>query len=117
MELLAARLLTIFLTIIAATVPRISTFTTESPISSTTANQINETIAASLNPTPSGKLIDYARPFANVKDILMQEIHDLDKDTPDAKVRCKLYIKNALHSKLYIVSFKNLYLLICSNKI
>jgi len=30
--------------------------------------------------------MDYARPFTNVKDILMQEIRTLDKDSSDAKV-------------------------------
>lgn len=96
MELLAARLLTIFLTVVAVVVavPMTTNFTTESPIFSTSANQVNATTAANLNPTPNGKLIDYVRPFANVKDILMQEIHDLDKDTPDAKVSAN-FIKNA----------------------
>nr|XP_012215054.1 PREDICTED: LRR receptor-like serine/threonine-protein kinase GSO2 isoform X1 [Linepithema humile]XP_012215055.1 PREDICTED: LRR receptor-like serine/threonine-protein kinase GSO2 isoform X1 [Linepithema humile] len=89
MEVMAARLLTIFLTAIAvaAAVPTTSYSTTESPISSTFASQVNATTAANLNPTPSDKLLDYARPFANVKDILMQEIHDLDKDAPDAKIQ------------------------------
>lgn len=88
MELLTARLLAIFLVAIAvaAAIPSPTPSTMETTVFSTSGNQVHSTTAANLNSTPSGKIIDYARPFANVKDILMQEIHDLDKDTPDAKV-------------------------------
>lgn len=87
MEISAAWLLT-FLAIITVTNGRTtSSTTTSTPFSSTTEFAHNEanTTTESVKSTQS-KFIDYARPFSNMKDILMQEIRTLDKDVSDAKV-------------------------------
>lgn len=84
MEISAAWLLTIFLA--ATTVTDSATTSSDSSLSSSTEfvrNEINTTIESAKVSTKD-KFIDYARPFSNIKDILMQEIRTLDKD--DAKV-------------------------------
>lgn len=87
MEISAAWLLTIFLAVITVTdgVPPPT-----SPSPSTTEfdhNVVNTTTTESVESTTQSKFLDYARPFSNMKDILMEEIRTLDKDVSDAKVR------------------------------
>lgn len=88
MEISAAwLLLTIFLAIAAIAIDA-------SPTSSHTTevvrnNEVNATTVESAKTTPKGDFIDYARPYTNMKDILMQEIQTLDKgalDKDDDKV-------------------------------
>ncbi|KAG5312528.1 LRC15 protein, partial [Acromyrmex insinuator] len=78
MEISAAWLLTIFLaiaTIDASTTP------------SAKIDSQNKTTVESTKTTPKSNFVDYARPFTNVKDILMREIQTLDKDATDAKIQ------------------------------
>jgi len=88
MEISIVWLLTIFLAIATVTGSTISPITNKSVLSSSFphADEINETTAVPAETTSKRKLMDYARPFTNVKDILMQEIRTLDKDSSDAKV-------------------------------
>lgn len=86
MEISAAWLLTIFLA--ATTVTDSVPTSSDSSLSSSTEfirNEINTTIESAKVSTQD-KFIDYAKPFSNMKDILMQEIRTLDKDVSDAKV-------------------------------
>ncbi|EZA61307.1 Insulin-like growth factor-binding protein complex acid labile subunit [Ooceraea biroi] len=94
MEVSAAWLLTIFLAIAtvteSATIQSTTTETVPSSSSSTEfprINEINETTVEPVKTTSKSKLADYARPYTNVKDILMQEIRTLDKDSSDAKTQ------------------------------
>ncbi|GAB1863514.1 Insulin-like growth factor-binding protein complex acid labile chain [Camponotus japonicus] len=85
MEISAAWLLTIFLA--ATTVTDSATTSSDSSLSSSTEfvrNEINTTIESAKVSTKD-KFIDYAGPFSNIKDILMQEIRTLHKD--DAKIQ------------------------------
>jgi len=81
MEISAAWLLTIFLAV--------ATITTDaSTVSPPIVDSENKTTVESTpKTTPKSNFVDYARPFTNVKDILMQEIQTLDKEATDAKVR------------------------------
>lgn len=87
MEISAAWLLTIFLAAITVTdsVPALSTDSHSPNTTEFAYNEINTTIE-SAQLSKQDKLIDYARSFSNMKDILMQEIHTLDKDVSDDKV-------------------------------
>ncbi|XP_024885921.1 uncharacterized protein LOC112463655 [Temnothorax curvispinosus] len=89
MGISAAWLLTIFLVVAA-----ITTDASPSSTSRTTevvrTNGVNATTVEAAKTTPKDSFIDYARPFTNMKDILMQEIQTLDKDTldkDDAKIQ------------------------------
>ncbi|XP_011052746.1 PREDICTED: leucine-rich repeat-containing protein 15 isoform X2 [Acromyrmex echinatior] len=78
MEISAAWLLTIFLaiaTIDASTTP------------SAKIDSQNKTTVESTKTTPKSNFVDYARPFTNMKDVLMREIQTLDKDATDAKIQ------------------------------
>ncbi|XP_032662779.1 uncharacterized protein LOC116840319 [Odontomachus brunneus] len=95
MKFLAAWLLTILLVVLATRTDGTTATTSEAtgtPSSyngTTTANVrntarqgLNTTIASGhTQATTENKFMDYPRPFTNVKDILMQEIRVLDKDT------------------------------------
>lgn len=81
MEISAAWLLTIFLAVATLTTDAL----TISPLATEVGSE-NKTTVESAKTTPRNNFIDYARPFTNVKDILMQEIQTLDKDATDAKV-------------------------------
>lgn len=87
MEISAAWLLTIFLAVATVTInaSHIPTTSTKEAIS-TTVRMSNTTTIKPVKTTPKSNFIDYARPFTNMKDILMQEIQTLDKDVSDAKV-------------------------------
>ena len=80
MEISAAWLLTIFLAVATITIDA-------STVSPPIVGSENKTTVESTKTTPKSNFVDYARPFTNVKDILMQEIQTLDKETTDAKVR------------------------------
>jgi hypothetical protein len=91
MEISAAWLLTIFLAIATVTESVTTPLITSKSVSSSSTefpriDEIKETTTGSAETTSKRKLMDYARPFTNVKDILMQEIRTLDKDSSDAKV-------------------------------
>lgn len=89
MEISAALLLTIFLaatTVTDGVTPThiVSISTTEfvrNEANTTTTESVNE-----VNTTTKSKFFGYARPFSSIRDILMQEIHTLNKDVSDAKV-------------------------------
>ncbi|XP_072742536.1 uncharacterized protein Gp150 [Anoplolepis gracilipes] len=89
MEISAAWLLTIFLA--ATTVTDGVPSTTIMPSSTTEfiRNEVNTTsdTTESVKSTTPSKFLDYAKPFSNMKDILMQEIRTLDKDVSDAKIQ------------------------------
>ncbi|KYQ55613.1 Insulin-like growth factor-binding protein complex acid labile subunit [Trachymyrmex zeteki] len=82
MEISAAWLLTIFLAVATLTTDAL----TISPLATEVGSE-NKTTVESAKTTPRNNFIDYARPFTNVKDILMQEIQTLDKDATDAKIQ------------------------------
>jgi len=92
MEISAAWLLTIFLAIATVTESAVTPPTSSQSVSSSSSteipptDEINEATVGPAETTSKSKLMDYARPFTNVKDILMQEIRTLDKDSSDAKV-------------------------------
>lgn len=87
MEISAAWLLTIFLaaTTVTNSVPTSSTDSHSPSTTEFVRNEVNTTIKSAKLSTQD-QFMDYARPFSNMKDILMQEIHTLDKDVSDAKV-------------------------------
>ncbi|KAL6263720.1 hypothetical protein P5V15_003806 [Pogonomyrmex californicus] len=74
MEISAAWLLTILAVINAKSSPTPSPTSTES----VRISEVNTTITESA--TPKSNFIDYPRPFTNIKDMLMQEIHSLDSN-------------------------------------
>jgi insulin-like growth factor-binding protein complex acid labile subunit len=83
MEISAAWLLTIFLTVATVTIDASPTSTTPR------ISEVNKTTVESA--TSKSSFIEYGKPFMNVKDLLMQEIHTLDKDASldkdDAKIQ------------------------------
>lgn len=87
MEISAASLLTIFLAATTVTdgVPT-STVSISPSITEFVRNEANAITTESVKSTTQSKFIDYARPFSNIKNILMQEIRTLDKDVSDVKV-------------------------------
>lgn len=82
MEISAAWLLTIFLAVAAITIDAVPT-STQPTTEIVRVSEVNATAVESTKTTPKDNFIDYARPFTNMKDILMQEIQTLDKDTLD----------------------------------
>lgn len=82
MEISAAWLLTISLAVATITIDARTT-----PGSPSTTEAIPSKNAEDIKPTPKSNFIDYASPFTNMKDILMQEIQTLDKDASDAKIQ------------------------------
>lgn len=89
MEISAAWLLTIFLAVATVTInasPTPTTSTKEAIPTTVRIQQPNTTTVEPPKTTPKSNFIDYARPFTNMKDILMQEIQTLDKDVSDTKV-------------------------------
>jgi len=93
MEISAAWLLTIFLAVAVITTDASTTSTFRTTDMDRT-NGVNATNVESVKTTPKNDFIDYARPFTNMKDILMQEIQTLDKnvlDKDDAKVSADFF--------------------------
>lgn len=88
MEISAASLLTIFLAATTVTdgVPT-STVSISPTITEFVRNEANAITTESVKSTTQSKFIDYARPFSNIKNILMQEIRTLDKDVSDVKIQ------------------------------
>lgn len=82
MGISAAWLLTVFLAVAAITIDA-STISTTRTTETVRVSEVNATTVESTKTTPKDNFIDYARPFTNVKDILMQEIQTLDKDALD----------------------------------
>ncbi|XP_012537655.1 extracellular matrix protein 2 [Monomorium pharaonis] len=80
MEISAAWLLTIFLAVATVTINASPTPSTTTEAVRTNAEDVT---TESVKTTSKSNFIDYAKPFTNVKDILMQEIQTLDKDTSD----------------------------------
>lgn len=96
MEISAAGLLTIFLAVAVIT---IDASTTSRTTDVDRTNGINATNVESVNTTPKSDFIDYARPFTNMKNILMHEIQTLDKDVldkDDAKVNADFFVTYSL---------------------
>lgn len=94
MRVQAACLLTIFF--LAVVVAASNVTTSPTLYNGTTTMEFRTTVRQAVNMTAANamssenKFINYARPFTNVRDILMQEIRTLDEDAADvsdAKVR------------------------------
>ncbi|XP_011882249.1 PREDICTED: toll-like receptor 3 [Vollenhovia emeryi] len=87
MENSAAWLLTIFVAVAAVIINASPTPTSPTTVRTSEADAMTGEIVET---TPKNNFIDYARPFTNMKDILMHEIQTLDKDAldkDDAKIQ------------------------------
>lgn len=105
MEISAAWLLTIFLVISLAVITTDASTTFRSTDVDRT-NGVNATNVESVKTTPKDDFIDYARPFTNMKDILMQEIQTLNKnvlDKDDAKVNADFFCYSLLRSPITLI--------------
>ncbi|XP_011160548.2 protein artichoke [Solenopsis invicta] len=90
MEISAAWLLTIFLAVTTITIDAHTTASpTPAPFTTKTVPTSTEDATTEATKTTISKnnFIDYAKPFTNMKDILMQEIKTLDKDASDDKIQ------------------------------
>jgi len=98
MEISAAWLLTIFLAV-AIMIDASPTSTTEVVRSGVVANATVE----SAKTTFKTNFIDYTKPFTDIKDVLMEQIQTLNKDTSDAKVNFLLYEEYCIILNIFLI--------------